>query len=266
MACKQPTSQQLAYLDELKMRLQELRKRQETFMEETAQILRNISTDRPDPLMAAPPLAPLEVDDKVDEQECVGNIKQLIQRFEDLRQTSRQFSDQPMPEELVGVDVRKLLKGYERLIVEGNILQKSWLLLKKTTESCARQGNRDDPHLNKTSSKPSSFAEHTAGRQQKVLPSIIKSSISLQDPSFGIDSSAQQAYNNRSNWANQDYGKANKQRLGAFLQLVLRINPFNRCSKRKTIANAATRLPCAWQRRHPVHREATSKGSSHKSV
>ncbi|XP_064539135.1 uncharacterized protein LOC135428933 isoform X2 [Drosophila montana] len=135
MACKQPTSQQLAYLDELKMRLQELRKRQETFMEETAQILRNISTDRPDPLMAAPPLAPLEVDDKVDEQECVGNIKQLIQRFEDLRQTSRQFSDQPMPEELVGVDVRKLLKGYERLIVEGNILQKSWLLLKKTTES-----------------------------------------------------------------------------------------------------------------------------------
>ncbi|XP_030561984.1 uncharacterized protein LOC115763521 isoform X2 [Drosophila novamexicana] len=135
MACKQPTSQQLAYLDELKMRLQELRKRQETFMEETAQILRNISTDRADPLMAVPPLAPMEVAQKVDDEECVGNIKQLIQRFEDLRQTSRQFSDQPMPEELVGVDVRKLLKGYERLIVEGNILQKSWLLLKKTTES-----------------------------------------------------------------------------------------------------------------------------------
>ncbi|KRF77872.1 uncharacterized protein [Drosophila virilis] len=240
MACKQPTSQQLAYLDELKMRLQELRKRQETFMEETAQILRNISTDRPDPLMAVPPLAPIEVTQKVDDEECVGNIKQLIQRFEDLRQTSRQFSDQPMPEELVGVDVRKLLKGYERLIVEGNILQKSWLLLKKTTESCA---------------------QHTTGR-----PSIIKSSISLQEPCFGIESSTQQAYNNRSGWTNQPYGKANRQRLGAFLQLVLRINPFNRCSKGKSISNATARLPCARQRRPPVHREATSKGSSHKSV
>ncbi|XP_030561983.1 uncharacterized protein LOC115763521 isoform X1 [Drosophila novamexicana] len=261
MACKQPTSQQLAYLDELKMRLQELRKRQETFMEETAQILRNISTDRADPLMAVPPLAPMEVAQKVDDEECVGNIKQLIQRFEDLRQTSRQFSDQPMPEELVGVDVRKLLKGYERLIVEGNILQKSWLLLKKTTESCARQGNRDDQNLNKPSSKTSSFAEHTTGR-----PSIIKSSISLQEPSFGIESSTQLAYNNRSGWTNQPYGKANRQRLGAFLQLVLRINPFNRCSKGKAISNATARLPCAGQRPPPVHREATSKSSSHKLV
>ncbi|KAH8378154.1 hypothetical protein KR093_009733, partial [Drosophila rubida] len=169
MANKQPTCQQLAYLDELKQRLQELRLRQESFMEETAEILRNISTDRPASIQLVPSrssVAPQrqcvvgeEVVEEGEEHEGAGNIKQLIRRFEDLRQTSRQFSDQSMPEELLGVDVRKLLKGYEDLILEGNILQKNWMLLKKTTESCARQGNSDEPMLKLKSSKSSSFAE-----------------------------------------------------------------------------------------------------------
>ncbi|KAH8405108.1 hypothetical protein KR222_001719, partial [Zaprionus bogoriensis] len=191
MACKQPTCQQLAYLDELKQRLQELRKRQETFMEETAEILRNISPDRAmltatERAHAVASLRSIEssrgvgvgvgagvgVDVAVDDDEtptaaaedgeCVGNIKQLIRRFEDLRQTSRQFSDQAMPEELAGVDVRRLLNGYENLIVEGNLLQKNWLQLKKTSESCARQNNNKiDAKLYKPSSKSPSFAELT---------------------------------------------------------------------------------------------------------
>ncbi|KAH8306645.1 hypothetical protein KR044_002644, partial [Drosophila immigrans] len=159
MANKQPTCQQLAYLDELKQRLQELRLRQETFMEETAEILRNISSDRPVPIKVVPSTSSVEIVRCEDEQESVGSIKQLIQRFEDLRQTSRQFSDQAMPEELLGVDVRKLLKGYENLIMEGNILHKNWMLLKKTTESCARQGNCDEAMLTLKSSISPSFAE-----------------------------------------------------------------------------------------------------------
>ncbi|XP_017847275.1 uncharacterized protein LOC108603195 isoform X2 [Drosophila busckii] len=142
MASKQPTTQQLAYLDELKQRLKELRMRQETFMEQTAEMLRDISTASPLAVgptvvvVAAPPAAQVQVPTVVvDTGERVGSIKQLIQRFEDLRQSSKQFSDLQMPEELVGVDVRKLLKDYERLILEGNVLQKSWSMLKKTTES-----------------------------------------------------------------------------------------------------------------------------------
>jgi len=49
------------------------------------------------------------------------------------------FGDLPeVPEELINVDVRRILNGYEKLIEEGNVLQQSWFLLKKTTESCAR--------------------------------------------------------------------------------------------------------------------------------
>ncbi|XP_060667014.1 uncharacterized protein LOC132798975 isoform X2 [Drosophila nasuta] len=136
MASKQPTCQQLAYLDELKQRLQELRLRQETFIEETAVILRNISSDRPVQVKVVPSTKSVVLPVRCEEElESAGNIKQLIRRFEDLRKTSKQFSDQAMPEELLGVDVRKLLKGYENLIIEGNILHKNWMLLKKTTES-----------------------------------------------------------------------------------------------------------------------------------
>jgi len=49
------------------------------------------------------------------------------------------FGDLPeVPQELINVDVRRILNGYEKLIEEGNVLQQSWFLLKKTTESCAR--------------------------------------------------------------------------------------------------------------------------------
>lgn len=148
MAGKPPTCQQLAYLDELKERLRELRKRQVTFMEETAEILRTIGPDRvrvPKKTASSEQLSIESVEESeqspVEDGESVGNIKQLIRRFEDLRQTSRQFNDQTMPQELAGVDVRRLLNGYENLIVEGNMLQKNWMQLKKTSESCARQNN-----------------------------------------------------------------------------------------------------------------------------
>lgn len=36
------------------------------------------------------------------------------------------------------MDVRRILEGYEKLIEEGNIIQQSWFLLKKSTESCVR--------------------------------------------------------------------------------------------------------------------------------
>jgi len=212
MGSKQPTCQQLAYLDELKQRLQDLRLRQETFMEETAEMLRNISPDRPAPTKAPPSkvsVKPTRSEDNrecVDDRECVGNIKQLIQRFEDLRQTSRQFSDQAMPEELLGVDVRKLLKGYENLVVEGNILQNNWLLLKRTTESCARQGNNVEPKLKQPSSKSPSFAEQPYDVQLKVLPRASKSI------KFSLESSTQKS--------TEKFSKNNKKQFGKEVQLL----------------------------------------------
>ncbi|KAM8716429.1 hypothetical protein ACLKA7_003324 [Drosophila subpalustris] len=278
MANKQPTCQQLAYLDELKQRLQDLRLRQETFMEETAEILRNIGPlDRPVPTKALPSKASVKparnVDGRecVDDRECVGSIKQLIQRFEDLRQTSRQFSDQAMPEELLGVDVRKLLKGYENLVVEGNILQNNWLLLKKTTESCARQGNNVEPKLKQPSSKSPSFAEQPYDVQLKVLPRATRSlKFSLESNThkytdkfnknsnkqfekplesqpkfspritrrhssklikFSIESTTQ-TYVEHVKKVQRDYDNENRQRFGALLQLLLRANPFRTCAKR----------------------------------
>lgn len=166
MATKQPTCQQLAYLDELKQRLQELRKRQETFMEETAEILRNINPDQvtlppmPDTSLHSMVCAEVVEPSPVENEVIVGSIKQLIDRFEALRQTSQKFNDQSMPQELIGVDVRRLLNGYETLIIEGNMLQNNWMQLKKTTENCARQGNRNEPKLlYHTGSKSPSFAE-----------------------------------------------------------------------------------------------------------
>lgn len=173
MASKQPaTSQQLAYLDELKQRLQELRRRQETFMEETAEILRNINPDL-DPEVTHPAKPntslPSSIEEELEEEpgtvengkSVQGSIKQLIRRFEALRQTSQTFNDQSVPQELASVDVRRLLNGYESLIVEGKRLQKNWMQLKKTSENCARQGNRNESKflLYHTGSKSPSFAE-----------------------------------------------------------------------------------------------------------
>lgn len=168
MATKQsPTSQQLAYLDELKQRLQELRRRQETFMEETAEILRNINPDqvthpaKPSASLPASNEEELEEPCPMENGKSVGSIKQLIHRFEALRQTSQKFNDQSVPQELASVDVRRLLNGYESLIVEGKRLQMNWMQLKKTSENCARQGNRNESKflLYHTGSKSPSFAE-----------------------------------------------------------------------------------------------------------
>jgi len=153
-------------------------------MKDTAEILRHISPDQPVPTKALPSKTSVEPTRSADDNEGVGNIKQLIQRFEDLRQTSRQFSDQAMPEELLGVDVRKLLRGYENLIDEGNILHKNWMLLKKTTESCARQGNNEKTMLIHPCSKFPFFAEQP-NDVLKVLPRTSKS------PKFSLEPTTQ---------------------------------------------------------------------------
>ncbi|KAI8043696.1 hypothetical protein M5D96_005034 [Drosophila gunungcola] len=151
MATKQPTPRQLAYLDELKMRLQELRDRQATFMEQTAKMLSRMSspnteTVSEEPVATIPPEGSGAPDPSLGAGSGVTkgskgnlNIKELINRFEDLRKTSQEFGDLPeVPEELLNVDVRRILKGYEKLIEDGHVLQQSWFLLKKSTESCAR--------------------------------------------------------------------------------------------------------------------------------
>ncbi|KAH8323226.1 hypothetical protein KR067_002802, partial [Drosophila pandora] len=153
---KQPTPRQLAYLDELKTRLRELRMRQVTFMEQTAQILSRMSSATMEEAAAAVAVAAaaasvaaksstitLKASDTASSGSAAGpggklNIKQLIQRFEDLRKTSQELDLPEVPEELINVDVRRILKGYEKLIEDGNVLQQSWYLLKKSTESCAR--------------------------------------------------------------------------------------------------------------------------------
>ncbi|XP_017847267.1 uncharacterized protein LOC108603195 isoform X1 [Drosophila busckii] len=218
MASKQPTTQQLAYLDELKQRLKELRMRQETFMEQTAEMLRDISTASPLAVgptvvvVAAPPAAQVQVPTVVvDTGERVGSIKQLIQRFEDLRQSSKQFSDLQMPEELVGVDVRKLLKDYERLILEGNVLQKSWSMLKKTTESCARQ---------------KSIPEKRCGRSKIKSKQSVKS-IHEQD----YDTDIEDYYFLKKRSTAQVTGHRNRNRFGAMFHFAIRFNPLKKCMR-----------------------------------
>ncbi|XP_023032222.1 uncharacterized protein LOC6643545 isoform X4 [Drosophila willistoni] len=141
MANDSPTLRQLAYLDELKMRLDNLRDRQMDFIAQTAKILESMSSsglvDNPEidvPAAAvvvaaaavASPTAPKDTNCvKKDESTNGCKIKDLVQRFEDLRKTSEQFTDLPVPQELVGVDVRRLLTGYEKLIEDGNVLQQS---------------------------------------------------------------------------------------------------------------------------------------------
>ncbi|XP_017152662.1 uncharacterized protein LOC108162438 isoform X2 [Drosophila miranda] len=126
MAAEPPRPSELAYLAELKTRFRELRKRQAAFMEQTAQMLiRMSSTAVGEVFLDSSSACPGQVD-----------IKRLIRRFEDLRKTSEQLNNfQRVPEELINVDVRRLLKDYEKFIEEGNVLQRSWLRLKKSAES-----------------------------------------------------------------------------------------------------------------------------------
>ncbi|XP_034100581.1 uncharacterized protein LOC117565544 [Drosophila albomicans] len=250
MASKQPTCQQLAYLDELKQRLQELRLRQETFIEETAVILRNISSDRPVQVKVVPSTKSVVLPVRCEEEhESAGNIKQLIQQFEDLRKTSKQFSDQAMPEELLGVDVRKLLKGYENLIMEGNILHKNWMLLKKTTESCARQEylNEDLPRTKSEATTQRQYYniqtnrklfEKLAKSPSKFVHKIRRTNYSNQIK-FGVGSKKLMypEHEGKTQYSEND----RRQRFGALLQLIFRVSPFNKCSMRKTISEKDVR-------------------------
>ncbi|XP_033168417.1 uncharacterized protein LOC117145041 isoform X3 [Drosophila mauritiana] len=102
MAARQPTPRQLAYLDELKMRLQELRDRQASFMEQTAKILSQMSSSSMDVTDSETlPTDSMDENGTITTPAGVGagitkgskgnlNIKKLIQRFEDLRKNSQQ--------------------------------------------------------------------------------------------------------------------------------------------------------------------------------
>ncbi|KAH8353429.1 hypothetical protein KR084_010891 [Drosophila pseudotakahashii] len=256
MATRQPTPRQLAYLDELKMRLQELRDRQATFMEQTAKMLSRMSSSSMDavdaqPVATDPPEGGATAKPSADvgagvTKESKGslNIKQLIQRFEDLRKTSQDFGDLPeVPEELINVDVRRILNGYEKLIEEGNVLQQSWFLLKKTTESCARFASangmnpEERPPL-KTNSGIVEVSYLVPERSPQVVRlARAKASSSLHSnvvtSSEIVDKEGVVFTPKDAKWKSnaQDYGHA---RWGAFMQLIIRLlRPFHGCNKNK---------------------------------
>ncbi|XP_023032220.1 uncharacterized protein LOC6643545 isoform X2 [Drosophila willistoni] len=223
MANDSPTLRQLAYLDELKMRLDNLRDRQMDFIAQTAKILESMSSsglvDNPEidvPAAAvvvaaaavASPTAPKDTNCvKKDESTNGCKIKDLVQRFEDLRKTSEQFTDLPVPQELVGVDVRRLLTGYEKLIEDGNVLQQSWYLLKKSTENLQIY-----PH-GQNSEKSISNNAKTKSRKK-----ISKNSDDLTNWSY----------------SKQKYGRTDHARWGPLLQLLMRLNPLHRCQRVKS--------------------------------
>ncbi|XP_033166822.1 uncharacterized protein LOC117145041 isoform X1 [Drosophila mauritiana] len=247
MAARQPTPRQLAYLDELKMRLQELRDRQASFMEQTAKILSQMSSSSMDVTDSETlPTDSMDENGTITTPAGVGagitkgskgnlNIKKLIQRFEDLRKNSQEFGDLPeVPEELINVDVRRILNGYEKLIEDGHVLQQSWFLLKKSTESCARfasangMKSEDRPPL-KTNS---GIIEVVPERSPEVAgtPPIKKSKSLLSNvvtSSEIVDKKAEvfTTKNVKAKCNSQDYGRA---RWGAFMQLIIRVlRPFH---------------------------------------
>ncbi|XP_017026138.1 uncharacterized protein [Drosophila kikkawai] len=184
-----PTIRQLAYLDELKTRLLLMRERQAIFMEQTAKMLNGISSvnmvgnsvlNEPAADQALP--LPEVNEDEAEESKSNPNIKTLIQRFEDLCQTSQKFTDLPdVPEELVNVDVRRILKGYEKLIEEENIIQQSWLLLRNSTESCVRFTTKEQPMEQPNPANLTEIEEESevASKSsfQVIVPQILTSSL-----------------------------------------------------------------------------------------
>ncbi|KMY90259.1 uncharacterized protein LOC6732336 isoform X1 [Drosophila simulans] len=247
MATRQPTPRQLAYLDELKMRLQELRDRQASFMEQTAKILSRMSSSSMDETDSETiPTDLMDENGTITTPAEVGagiikgskgnlNIKKLIQRFEDLRKNSQEFGDLPeVPEELINVDVRRILNGYEKLIEDGHVLQQSWFLLKKSTESCARfasangMKSEDRPPLKSNSG----IVEVVPERSPEVAgtPPVKKSKSLLSNvvtSSEVVDKKAEvfTTKNAKVKCNSQDYGRA---RWGAFMQLIIRaLRPFH---------------------------------------
>ncbi|KAH8410003.1 hypothetical protein KR009_004012, partial [Drosophila setifemur] len=235
-----PTPRQLAYLDELKTRLRELRECQVSFMEQTAQMLNRMSSAEMSEATSRPFDYTVSLDGEVPPKVGGGsrggaggagrvvprvrskgdlNIKQLIQRFEDLRKTSQEFEDLPeVPEELIKVDVRRILQGYEKLIDEGSVLQQSWLLLQKTTESCARLVKRNEP---KSTDYPTDTVRVLMLPQPEPSPQVVRVSRLRSSKEGEVVGSRKMK---KCGYKDADYGHA---RWGAFMQLILRVlNPF----------------------------------------
>ncbi|XP_017096941.2 uncharacterized protein [Drosophila bipectinata] len=285
---KQPTPRQLAYLDELKTRLRELRMRQVTFMEQTAQILSQMSSATMEEAQAAAAAAAsvaakssslsFKSSDTTSSVAGAGsggrlNIKQLIQRFEDLRKNSQELDLPEVPEELIKVDVRRILKGYEKLIENGNVLQQSWILLKKTTESCARIADakakaktiaptEDAPPV-KMATVTGSIDVVTVSTVPPPEPSPqivrINSSKSLGSSTeivikelevFGPEEISPEP-DIKYQYKAQDYGRA---RWGALMQLILRLpNLFRHCKKIKKVIPRACSEGCHLPQKMPTH-------------
>ncbi|BFF93211.1 uncharacterized protein DMAD_11102 [Drosophila madeirensis] len=105
MATEPPAASKLVYLAELKTRLRELRERQATDM-----LIRMSTSAVGETFRGALKGSSTSSSGHI-------NIKRLIQGFENLRKTSQQLNDlHELPEELMNVDVRRLLRGYEKLI------------------------------------------------------------------------------------------------------------------------------------------------------
>ncbi|KAH8308106.1 hypothetical protein KR059_006485, partial [Drosophila kikkawai] len=244
-----PTIRQLAYLDELKTRLLLMRERQAIFMEQTAKMLNGISSvnmvgnsvlNEP----AADQALPLPEVNEVEAEESKSNpnIKKLIQQFEDLCQTSQKFTDLPdVPEELVNVDVRRILKGYEKLIEEENIIQQSWLLLRNSTESCVRFTNnsisKEQPMEQPNPANLTEIEEVTevASKSsfQVIVPQILTSSL-YPNVAKSEDSEDKEGW--KVFEPKNDFKESSTARWGPFMRLMIRLlKPLHgskKCSKK----------------------------------
>ncbi|XP_022208159.2 LOW QUALITY PROTEIN: uncharacterized protein LOC111064711 [Drosophila obscura] len=257
MASKQPpTASELAYLAELKTRLRELRERQAAFMEHTADMLIRMSSTAVGEAFLGPPRQGTSSTNSGH-----VNIKRLIQRFEDLRKiaTSQQLSSvhevPEVPEELMNVDVRRLLKRYEKFIEEANVLQQSWFRLKQSTASSADLTECEKLSMvSKQSSKESSDSTSKGindsaskvfndsafkgvqrfglkGVQRFGLKGVQRFGLKVpasNDSQFDAEQLLE-VVNTQRNCSKQKYGRA---RWGALLQMMLRLSPFNTCGKR----------------------------------
>ncbi|KAH8251434.1 hypothetical protein KR032_011886 [Drosophila birchii] len=246
-----PTHRQLAYLDELKTHLLLMRQRQAIFMEQTAKMLTGISTvnmaGHEPKADGALPLTDVD-GSEVMKSKSNPNIKQLIQRFEDLRQSSQKFTDLPdVPEELLNVDVRRILQGYEKLIEEGNIIQQSWLLLKNSTETCVRYATNTTFEYQPTPTPIPNLNQDKLGNTM-VTDVAPKSSMQLifqqvEDPIFQYPNAVNSAESFDDDWdlyepkkdvkdssAAKNRGHA---KWGPFLRLIIRLlNPLHCGTKR----------------------------------
>jgi len=201
------------------------------------------------------------------------------------------FGDLPeVPEELINVDVRRILNGYEKLIEEGNVLQQSWFLLKKTTESCARfatangMKSEERPPL-KTNSGiievsyvvPERSPQVVRIPRAKASPSLHSNVVTSSEI---VDKEGVIYGQKDAKWKSnaRDYGKNQKYRLkravpcslipsfiqilgharwGAFMQLLIRLlRPFHGCGKNKKNPapnSSDSPIPSHLPEKKPIH-------------